>query len=235
MARKRKSHRRSRMVSLAGLLLLAGLLAAGWYWWDIQQFAPDEAAFPEQGVAIGEHHGEVGFETVRALGGSFVYLEASLGEGGQDSRFSRNLMAARRAGLKVGAIHRFDPCAGADGQSANFVTMVPRDDDLLPPVVALEHTAANCPQRVSDAAVESELLTFINQVEMHAGKPVILKMSQEFEARYGMAARIERDLWLVRDRFVPRYAGRPWLLWTANRARHTEAAEAPIEWVVVQP
>jgi len=232
---KRKRVRRPWRLRLLALVLLGALMGAAWYWWDIQQFAPDEDAFPEQGVAVGEHSGLVGFETVRALGGSFAYLYASAGAQGQDARFGRNLAAARRAGLMVGAVHQFDPCSGADAQSANFVTLVPRDQASLPLAIALEVTADACTERVSDAAVESELLTFINQVEMHTGKPVILKLSEEFEERYGIAARIERDLWLVRDRFVPRYGGRPWLLWTANRARHTEASAEPVEWVVVQP
>lgn len=235
MARKRKPAGNSWRLYFVALVALAALFAAAWYWWDIQRFAPDEAIYPEQGVAVGDYSGSVGFETARAIGASFAYLEASAGRAGQDARFGRNLAAARRAGLLVGAIHFFDPCTAAGSQSANFVTMVPRDSDLLPPVISLERTAADCPERVSDAAVESELLTLINQVEMHAGKPVILKLSEEFEARYGIASRIERDLWLVRDRFVPRYAGRPWLLWSANSARHTEASDEPIEWVVVQP
>src|SRR3546814_2375331 len=57
--------------------------------------------------------------SVRALGGKFAYLGASRGAGGQDTRFVRNLAAARKAGLKAGAIHVFDPCVRADGQSAN--------------------------------------------------------------------------------------------------------------------
>lgn len=235
MASRKKSARRSWRMYLAAFALLAALLAAAWYWWDIQQFAPDEASYPEQGVEVSERNRLVGFDTVRALGGSFAYLEASTGARGQDAQFGRNLAAARRAGLMAGALHRFDPCIGADAQSANFVTMVPRDAALLPPAIALEVTADGCPEKVSDAAVESELLTFINQVEMHTGKPVILKLSEEFEARYGIAAQIERDLWLMRDRFLPRYAGRPWLLWSANSARQTEASDEPVEWVVVQP
>lgn len=235
MARKRTGSRRAWRRYLAGALLLAGLGGAAWYWWDMQYFAPDEAAFPEQGVAVSERQGLVGFDSVRALGGSFAYLEASSGAKGQDARFGRNLSAARRAGLKVGALHRFDPCEAADPQSANFVTMVPRDPELLPPAIAFEETADSCTEKVSDAAVESELLTFVNQVEMHAGRPVILKLSEDVEARYAIGARIERDLWLVRDRFMPHYAGRPWLLWSANGARVTEAAEEPLEWVVVQP
>jgi len=222
-------------VRLPTLAFLAAAGAAIWYWWDIQHFAPSETDFPEQGISVGEIQGLVGFKTARALGASFAYLEASASVDRQDARFGRNLESALRAGLLAGAVHHFDPCRMADEQSANFVTMVPRDADLLPPAVVLEWTADSCNTLVSDAAVESELLTFINQVEMHSGKPVILRISEDFEARYGVAARFERDLWLMRDRFLPRYAGRPWLLWTANSARRSEIAEEPVEWVVVQP
>ena len=70
-------------------------------------------------------------------------------------------------------------------------------------------------------------MTLVNQIENHAGKAVILKMSPEFEERYGLAARIDRNLWLTRTRFEPEYAGRPWLLWTANTALRSDAAEQP--------
>ena len=220
---------------LLALLVLAGGFAYAWYWWEMRQWAPDEAIYPDQGVSIGEGQGLVGFETVRALGGKFAYVEASRGSGGQDARFVRNLEAAKLAGLQVGAMHIFDPCEGADGQSANFVRVVPRDPDLLPPVLLLDETADACESRVSDAAVESELMILINQVELHVGKPVILKPSRDFEMRYRISGRVERDLWLMRDRFLPDYAGRPWLLWSANAARVTEASDEPIEWVVVQP
>lgn len=235
MARKRKPLQQRWWARLLSLCVLGFAAFALWYWWDIQHFAPEESAYPEQGISVNESHGWVGFDTASALGAGFAYIEASSGASGQDGRFGRNLAAAHEAGLLAGAVHRFDPCSGADAQSANFVTMVPRDADLLPPAIALEWTADSCDAKVSDAAVESELLTFINQVEMHSGKPVILRMSEEFEDRYRLAGRIDRDLWLLRDRFIPRYAARPWLLWTANKARRSDIADAPVEWVVIQP
>jgi len=235
MARKAGKLRHRWRRYFAALALIAVLAAAIWYWCTLQHFVPNEGKYPDQGVAVSQAQGLVGFATVRALGGKFAYLEASRGSGGQDARFARNFDAARREGLMAGAVHVFDPCEKAGGQSANFVTIVPRDDDLLPPAIALDRTAESCSGQVSDAAVESELMTFINQVEMHVGKPVILKLFPAFEERYGIAGRIERDLWLVRDRFAPRYAGRPWLLWSANSALKSEASDEPVEWVVVQP
>ena len=104
---------------------------------------------------------------------------------------------------------------------------------MLPPAVDLDLLAEDCPVRVSDAGVTSELMTFLNQIETHTGKPTILKISSSFEKRYHLAAKIDRNLWLVRDRFAPDYAGRPWMLWTANAMLDSEASDGALRWVVV--
>ncbi|MXO69374.1 lysozyme [Altererythrobacter marinus] len=236
MARGRGRRGRAGWRARAAAAVLLAVLAGGlWLWWDMRHWRPDEAAYPDQGVEVAAADGIVNFRTLRALGASFAYLDASDGASGQDPALGGNLAAARAAGLQVGAVHRFDPCTMADGQSANFVTMVPRDPTLLPPAIELARTAGDCPERVGDAAVESELMTLINQIEMHAGKPVILKIDPGFEDRYRLAGTLERNLWLTRTRFEPTYAGRPWLLWTANTALQTEAAEQPLRWIVARP
>ena len=221
-----------RIVAMA-VLLAAG--AAAWLWWDVQHWTPDEGAYPDQGALITQADGLVNFNTLAALGADFVYLASSIGTEGRDQRFARNLAAANQAGLDVGAVHIFDPCTLADGQTANFVTIVPRGGNMLPPVIALSQTAKDCPKRVSAAAVESELMTLINQIENHTGKPAILKIEPGFEAAYGISARLERNLWVNRTRFAPTYARRPWLLWSANENLQSAASDEPIEWVVVQP
>ena len=231
----RRGKRNSWLARALALLVLAGAAAAGWLWWDIQHWRPGDDAYPDQGVLIAQEDGSVNFRTVGAIGGRFAYLVASTGERDKDEMFARNLTRAREAGLQVGALHAFDPCTRADGQSANFVTMVPRTDNMLPPVIALTRTAESCDERVSEAAVESELMTFINQVEKHTGKPVILKIGPEFEAAYAISGKLERQLWVARTRFEPTYTRRPWLLWSANEHLRTEASEEPLEWVVVRP
>ncbi|MFV0644009.1 MAG: glycoside hydrolase family 25 protein [Sphingomonadaceae bacterium] len=220
---------------ILGALVLATIGGAFWYWWYLAHWMPDRSLYPDQGVEVGAADGNVHFHTVRALGGQFAYIDASTGEKGRDSAFLTNLAAAQEAGLKVGAVHHFDPCVMADGQSANFVVIVPRGKDMLPPVIELSGTARDCPQRVNEAAVESELMTLINQIENHAGRPAILKIMPDFESAYHLAPKLDRNLWLTRTRFQPDYAGRPWVLWTANEALRSEASEQPLRWVVVQP
>lgn len=234
--RKRRSGKRRgwRLPALAVLLLTAAV-AAGWWFWQTRHWRPSETAYPEQGVLVGEGDGRVGFEIVKGLGGSFAYLEASRGAKGRDRAFIANLAAARAAGLMVGAVHVFDPCLPADAQAANFVIAVPRDRKLLPPAILMEGDAEFCPQPVSEAAIQSELMTLVNEIEAHAGRPVILAPSAAFERRYRVGGRIERNLWLARNLAEPAYAGRPWTLWTANDHLQTEAAEHPLRWVVARP
>lgn len=228
--------KKSKRAAIIWLVLLAlGLGGAAYSLSVILAWRPDEALWPDQGALIGAEDGPVAFDTLAGLGAQFAYLEASRGAKGRDVGFAQNLARARDAGLEVGAVHVFDPCSVADGQSANFVTMVPRDPGLLPPAILLDTTAEDCPERVSEAAVQSELMTLVNQIEAHTGKAVILAPNEAFEEAYGVSRRIDRQLWLERSWFEPDYASRPWLMWTANHWYKSEAADRPLRWAVVRP
>ena len=231
---KKHKPRKGLKYSLAFVLLLT-LVGSGWAWWHMTSWTPDDGELPAQGALIGASDGAVDFKALKATGADLVYLEASDGQDVRDTAFARNLADAMSAELQVGAVHSFDPCLAAELQSANFVTVVPRDGQLLPPAIALERTADNCEERVSAALVESELMTFLNQIETHVGKPAILKVSREFEDEYGLSARIGRKLWLSRNRFRPDYGKRPWAIWTANTYLRNVASEEPVRWLVLQP
>ncbi|NCP14988.1 MAG: lysozyme M1 precursor [Sphingomonadales bacterium] len=229
--RSRGARRRRWLLRLTSLAVLFGIAFAAWLWWDMRSWRPDETRYPEQGALVPAGAGEVGFATLKAVGAQFVYLPlATASPAGFAERFAR----ARQAGLQVGVVLDFDPCLGADAQSGMFAQMVPRDTGLLPPAIGLDRLADGCIPKVSDAAVESELMTLINQIETHAGRSAILKLGAAFQDRHKTATTMARDLWLARDRARPDYAGRPWLLWSANSALVTEAAAEPVEWVVVQ-
>ena len=232
MGRKRAISWRLRV---AALVLLVVLVAGGWLWWRGQHWTPSRRAFPTQGVLIGASDGAADFPALRAVGARFAYLAASEGSAGQDPQFEHNLAAARATGLKVGVVHQYDPCEPAERQADHFMTIVPRERTLLPPAIALSRTAETCKDPLSEVAMESELTTFLNEVEGHAGQPAVLMLSKSFEQHYHIAGRIDRALWLTRDWLQPDYAGRPWTLWTANSSLRTEASDSPLRWVVVQP
>lgn len=223
-----------RLLQLGALAALVGLAYAGWFWFEMRSWRPDPSVYQEQGAVIANGSPGVRFETLKAIGAQFVYLELSVAGTPPDPGFRERIRAAKQAGLKVGVLQPFDPCQRADPQSALFTRMVARDPDLLPPALALIQSPDACARRVSKAAVTSEVLTLVNQIEMHTGQSAILKLGADFETRFGIAYALDRDLWLVRDRMRPRYTARPWLLWSANSQLVSEAATQPLEWVVVQ-
>ncbi|HKR91342.1 glycoside hydrolase family 25 protein [Novosphingobium sp.] len=229
-----KLRRVAKLRLLAGMLLVV-IIAGAWAWWHLHHWRPDRSAYPVQGVEIGADDGDVNWKSLKAIGVDFAYVDASASAFARDPGFVTNFEAAKAAGLQVGAVHRYDPCQPAEKQAANFVTTVPRDPALLPSAVELDMLADQCPVRVSDARVESELMTFLNQVETHTGKAVILKVTSRFQARYAIANKLDRNLWLVRDRLLPDYAGRPWALWTANTDLANEIVQGGLRWVVAQP
>lgn len=219
---------------IAALLLLAGLVAGVTAWWIGRHWMPDRALYPMQGALVGAADGAVDFNALSAVGADFVYLEASSGALGRDAAFARNLAAVQRSGLNFGVVHDYDPCIPAERQAANFVTIVPRGTSQLPPAIALDRLATECDDSMFEQAVESELITFLNQVEGHVGQPAVLKISPRFEAEYAIAGRMERNLWLERDWLLPEYGGRPFALWTANSALRGEGTPGPVRWVVLR-
>ena len=223
---------RRRLFAVSGLLVL---LLAGAGWWEAGDWRPSRARFAVQGAEIGAEDGAVNFAALKAGGADFVYLDASEGTGRRDHAFEQSLAAAREAGLQVGALHRFDPCLGADPQAGNFVTVVPRDAKLLPPAIELDIDDAACAAPPAEAAMQSELTTLVNQLEAHSGKSAILKLSRGFEARYHVSAMIDRNLWVTGAYLAPGYAGRPWVMWSANPRLRSPAAEGRLRWVVVRP
>ena len=68
MARGRKSSARRAprrwALRVIALLVLVAIAFAGWLWWDMREWRPDEALYPEQGALVpAEGPAPVRFET----------------------------------------------------------------------------------------------------------------------------------------------------------------------------
>ncbi|HEY1124299.1 MAG TPA: GH25 family lysozyme [Sphingobium sp.] len=215
-------------------VVLAAALVGGGTFWLLRSWTPSRSAFPLQGITVSAETGAVNWAAVRLSGADFVYLVASSGRSERDATFAANLDGARAAGLKHGAIHRYSLCASATDQSTTFISTVPRDDAMLPPVVALAFSPL-CPQRPSRDKLLAELNIFLNQIEAHAGKPAILRVTRDVEAAYDLSSGINRTLWLEEEFFKPGYATRPWVIWTASTWKRVPGIKGAVEWDVVRP
>jgi lysozyme len=213
--------------------LLGGALAFG-LWLYARSWAPARSDYPVQGVAVDARDGAIDWGTLAAQGADFAYIGAAHGRERRDPSFARNWAGAKKAGMRFGAVIDFNLCRLASDQATTFVTTVPRDNGALPPVVRLAFQPG-CTARPGRDTLLSELNTLVNLVEAHSGKPVLLSIAPDFDARYDIGSGINRTLWLEGNFFPPDYASRPWVMWTASDMRHIDGIEGPVRWTVVTP
>nr|WP_313808513.1 GH25 family lysozyme [Sphingobium sp.] len=216
------------MARFGVIFAVLGLLALG-AWLYAGDWAPDREAFPTQGVSVSSDNGVIEWGTVAAQGADFAYIRAASGGRFRDPAFEANWAGARAAGMRYGASLDFSLCAKASDQATGFITMVPRDNAALPPVIRLAFEPG-CRARPGQDAVLSELNTLINLIESHSGTPVVLNVSDDFDAQYGIASGINRTLWLDRNFFPPNSEKRKWVMWTASDMRHIDGIEGPVRW-----
>ena len=212
---------------------LALLLGAFVLWRVILGWAPSRDAYPDQGIVVDARHGALDWPMLAATGVDFAYIVATDGVKPRDARFAVNVAGAAEAGVRFGALHRYDLCRLASDQATSFITTVPRIDAALPAAVEFRFTDT-CSGKPDRALVLSEVATFLSQIEAHLGKPAILKISPEFEEQYKLSTSIDRTVWLEKTWLLPDYAARPWVIWSANPQRHIDGVSEPVEWAVVR-
>lgn len=217
----------------AGAITLAALLGIYVVWSYATGWTPSRDEYPVQGIVVSEANGKPDWARLGATGVDFAYITAVEGARGRDTQFQANLEAIQQAGIRYGALHHFDICRLASDQATLFVTTVPRSEKALPPAVQLDFSDS-CKGRPNRALVLSELATFLGQIEAHSGMPAILLLTPEFEKEYKVSSAIDRTVWLEGNWFLPDYSARPWVMWTANTARHVDGVDGPVRWAVVR-
>ncbi|MCC2603194.1 glycoside hydrolase family 25 protein [Sphingopyxis yananensis] len=223
-----------RMAVRAGSVLLVALLALALILWWAARWTPDRQQYPVQGINVDASNGDIHWGWMKAAGADFAYVMATDGSERTDARFKANMAGAREAGVRVGAMHRYNVCQLAADQAANFIRHVPRRFDSLPAVVWLDFDD-RCSERPSRALLLSELATFLAQIEAHSGKRSLIAPGPAFDKEYDVSNGIARTIWLRRDFFEPSYGAHAWTMWQANRHVRLAGASGTVGWNVVRP
>ena len=125
------------------------------------------------------------------------------------------------------AYHFFTSCRPGADQAKNFISVVPHDLPLLPPVVDIEF-GGNCPQRPSPEQLNAELQAFLGPVEAAFGKPAIVYLTDDAAEAYS-AHIAARPRWLRSLLVLPRE--RDWtyccLLYTSPSPRDRTRSRMP--------
>ena len=92
-----------------------------------------------RGVDISRYQGEVDYNLLQEQEITFAFIKATEGRAHLDPFFYDNLKAGLDSDIRVGAYHfyRFD--VSGEEQGKFFISHVPKDKRLLPPVIDIEH------------------------------------------------------------------------------------------------
>lgn len=216
------------IIGIGGFAVIAALTFV-----FVRSWTPSRTNYPVQGIDVSHHQGAIDWNRVRADGVEFAYIKASEGADLRDARFTENWRASGQAGVKRGAYHFFTLCRLARDQAENFIALVPRDEAALPHALDLEF-GGNCSARPARGVILAEITTFIQMVEAHSEKPMILYMTKEFDDEYRVSEAINRSLWLRSIFFPPDYATHPWVMWQASNMRTVDGISGSVDWNVVR-
>lgn len=213
---KRLSDRGARAIAI-GLVVLTAVLAGGVALWRVLRprqphVEVDYARYPVRGLDISAHNGAPDFDSIAAAGIDFVYLKASEGLTLNDPAFLRNYLAARRAGLKVGAYHffRFD-CDGAM-QSVNFLKAIGDLKPDLPLAIDVEEWR-NAPGETT--SIVRERLEVLVALLRAQGYQVMIYTNKQGHARFvrdGFKAHDVPEIWICSFTNPP-LGHEKWRLW----------------------
>lgn len=220
---KRLSNKGARAVAV-GIVALTAVLAVGVALWRVVQprephVELDRGRYPICGLDLSAHNGSPDFDSIAASGVDFVYLKASEGVSHRDPAFVRNYLAARRAGLAVGAYHffRFD-CDGRR-QALNFMEATKGCQFDLPVAIDVEESG-NPPGFVTETVI-GRLEAMVAHLHA-AGFKVIIYTNKNGDARFVRDVFDhpgDPELWICSFTDPP-LAHRDWKLWQhSHRSR----------------
>jgi len=120
----------------------------------------------------------------------------------------------------VSAYHFFTFCKIGKEQAQNFIESVPNDSTNLPPALDLEF-GGNCSRENQVEDIIHEITEYINIVEQHYNKKVVLYSTNEFYKQYLIGQFPDNPVWIRDILKKPELPdNREWVFWQfANRGK----------------
>jgi len=187
--------------------------------WSITSIPEDKPAL--EGIDVSNHQGRINWLEIDQDAVNFVFIKATEGTTFKDKSFSYNWNVSREAGFLRGAYHYFNIESDGQRQAENFISMVPRENSTLPPVIDIEEVAEDQARLIND------LKKYVDTIERHYGlKPIFYVNKQTYEL-------------YVRDHFSDYviwyavYGSEPpidnWTFWQHTDSGTVQGIEGPVD------
>lgn len=206
---------------LAGGMVLCGIAALLLFHGVIWFQYPSKTIYPVRGVDVSAYQGEIDWETLAEEDIHFAFMKATEGSTFVDKRFSYNWKQAHKTDLRVGAYHFLSFDSPGTTQAEHYISVVSKQEDMLPPVVDLELYGKYGKAPPSQELTDKILGDFLVAVEEHYGlRPIIYATHKTYDLYLKDGYR-NYDIWIRNLLFYPYLSdGRQWNFWQySNRGR----------------
>jgi len=177
----------------------------------------EPSSYQVHGIDASRYQGIIDWRQVSREGISFAWLKATEGGDHKDPGWPINSVAARAAGVPVGAYHFYYFCRTAREQAQWFIQNVPRVPGDLPPVLDMEwnHLSKTCKLRPDPATVRSEIRVFTDIVTRHYGTAPVIYTTPDFYEENDLGSLPTAEFWLRSVTAHPseRYPNERWTFW----------------------
>jgi lysozyme len=193
------------------LLILAGLVSLLWFGL-FHTNNPSLSKYPIRGIDISHYQTNIDWDKLKKEKISFIYIKATEGATKLDDKFKAHWIEATKHNYHVGAYHYYIPNRSGKDQAANFINNVPNLINNLPPVIDLEFSIINKSNKTKKQLI-SEISDFINEVESHYNKTIIIYTNISFYNYFIKENFKNCKLWISDKAEKPRVDHDKWLIW----------------------
>ena len=139
--------------------------------WRITSIPSDKVVL--EGIDVSNHQGNIKWKDIDQNAVNFAYIKATEGTTFTDKSFSKNWEASKEAGILRGAYHFYKVESDGKKQAEHFISVVPKEKDMLPPVIDIEEIGKN------QAKLIVEIREFAEIIEEHYNKKPILYINNQ--------------------------------------------------------
>lgn len=145
-----------------------------------------------EGIDVSRYQGVIDWKRVaesRQIG--YAYVKATEGERLVDRMYRKNLVEARKTGLRVGSYHFYRPNVNWKRQAKHMKKHVKAQEQDLIPIVDVEVRG-----RVSHAKFIRDLKRFVEEVEQYYGRKPLLYTYQNFYNKH-LVGHFDGYQWMI--------------------------------------
>lgn len=172
--------------------------------------------FPEGilGIDISQYQGKINFsklsKTIQNQEIEFVFIRATMGDDGIDSRFTQNWKGFDTTAIKRGAYHYYRPNENSTRQAENFIKNVRlRPGDLIPVLDIEKHSSIQSRDKLREG-----LKNWLRIVEEHYGvKPMIYTGDRFFWEVLHNEGFDDYPIWVANYNRVVQPETKNWMIW----------------------